>query len=92
MDPRVRASAADLTVQFKLSRALYERRRRIAAAVERLQDTAPDRERGAALRHVAAEVDRALELLQQADVRPTAAAEAVAAAASASADAILGVE
>jgi photosystem II stability/assembly factor-like uncharacterized protein len=92
MDPRVRTAAADLTLQFKLSRPLYERRRRLAAAVERLQDTAPDRERGLALRQVAAEVDRALELLQQADVRPTAAAEAVAAAASASADAILGVE
>jgi hypothetical protein len=92
MDPRVRASTTDLTTQFKLSRAVYERRRRLATALEGLQDTPADRERGVSLRRVITEVDRALDLLQQADARPSAAVDAAATAAVASADAALGVE
>ncbi len=90
MDPRVRTSTGDLTIQFKLSRAVYERRRRLATALEGLQDTPSDRERGVSLRRVVTEVDRALDLLQQADARPSAAADAAATAAVASADAALG--
>jgi photosystem II stability/assembly factor-like uncharacterized protein len=92
MDPRVRSSTTDLTTQFKLSRAVYERRRRLAAALERLQDTPSDRERGVSLRRIATEVDRALDLLQQVDARPSAAADAAATAAMASADVALGPE
>ena len=90
MDPRLRVSVADLTAQFKASRAIYERRRRLAAALERAGDTPSDRERAATWRRVAADLDRALDLLQQADTRPAAAAEAAAAAALASADSALG--
>jgi hypothetical protein len=92
MDPRVRASTTDLTSQFKLSRAVYERHRRLATALERLQDTPSDRERGVSLRRIATEVGRALDLLQQADARPSAAIDAAATAALVSADAALGVE
>jgi photosystem II stability/assembly factor-like uncharacterized protein len=92
MDPRVRVSATDLAAQFKMSRAVYDRRQRLVNTLGRLQDTAADRERGVALRRVAADLDRALDLLQQADTRPTAPAEALANAAVASADAALGVE
>jgi hypothetical protein len=92
MDPRVRASATDLAAQFKLSRAVYERHRRLAAALERVQDTAQDRERGASLRQAAADIRRVLDLLQQADVRPTAATESAATTAIAGADTALGVE
>jgi hypothetical protein len=92
MDPRVRTSTGDLTLQFKTSRAVYERRRRLSAALERLQDTPAERERAAALRRAAADVNRALDLLQHADVRPSADAEAAATSAMASADAALGTE
>ena len=92
MDPRVRTSATDLAAQFKLSRPVYERHRRLAAALARLQDTAQDRDRGASLRQAAADIQRVLDLLQQADVRPTAATETAANAAIAGADAALGVE
>jgi photosystem II stability/assembly factor-like uncharacterized protein len=90
MDPRVRTSMTDLTAQFKISRAVYERRRRLAAALERLQNTPADRERAASLGRAAAEIERALDLLQQADSRPIAVVDAAAAAAMASADAALG--
>jgi hypothetical protein len=92
IDPRVRASATDLAAQFKLSRAVYERHRRLTSALEQLQDTGQDRGRGASLRQAAADIRRVLDILQQADARPTATAEAAATAAIAGADAALGVE
>jgi hypothetical protein len=89
MDPRVRASTTDLTAQLKLSRAVDDRRRQVAAMLDRIgHDPARSQVRNA-LDEAARELDRVLDVLQQADARPTAPAEAAAAAAIARADAAL---
>ncbi len=82
MDPRVRASIADLGVQFRLSRAVDTMLRRLAAA----RGDAP---RAAEVAASEAQLTSLLVMLQEADVRPTPAREnAVAAALSRAAQAI----
>jgi len=76
LDPRVRTPLAELTVQFKLSKAVDDALRaldaaRIGASPERMQ----------AIQTTAGLLDGLLDTLQQADVRPTAATEAAVAAA-----------
>ena len=85
MDPRVRTSLPDLTLQFKLSRSVDDALRRLAAAradVEaRASKTAgPESEtlrtRAAALQAAYAPLPALFEALQEADLRPTPAVEA----------------
>jgi len=76
LDPRVRTPIADLTLQFKLSKAVDDALRKIEAArsgasAERLQ----------ALNAAASPLAGLLATLQQADARPTTATEAAVAAA-----------
>ncbi len=76
LDPRVRTPIADLTVQFKLSKAIDDALSKIEAArsgasAERLQ----------ALDAAAGPLGGLLATLQQADARPTTATEASVAAA-----------
>ena len=87
IDPRVRATAADLTAQLKLSRAVDDRRRQIAAILATPGGSQTDVRQ--ALADAATELDRVIDLLQSADARPTAPAEAAAAAAMARGDAAL---
>jgi photosystem II stability/assembly factor-like uncharacterized protein len=82
MDPRIRTSTADLTAQFKISKAVYDRRRLVSAALARLRKQPPPApEAVSGLESAALDLDEALDALQQSDVRPTAATEAAAAAA-----------
>ncbi len=76
LDPRVRTPLADLTIQFKLSKAVDDALRSLEAAragatPERLQ----------AIQAAAGPLGGLLATLQQADVRPTTATEAAVAAA-----------
>jgi photosystem II stability/assembly factor-like uncharacterized protein len=89
MDPRVRATVADLSAQFKISRALDEQRRLVAAALAKPSAAPADPPRSHALMAIADELDRVFDVLQQADARPTAAAESMATAAIARAAAAL---
>jgi hypothetical protein len=85
MDPRVRASAADLTLQLKLSRGLDEALRQIGPVrmdVARREASATG-DAATRVRAAVASLDAAwrelaqhLETIQQADVRPTPAIEA----------------
>ncbi|HVQ40760.1 MAG TPA: hypothetical protein VMS54_01070, partial [Vicinamibacterales bacterium] len=85
MDPRVKTSLPDLTLQFKLSRAVDDALRRLAAAradVElRASKTAgPESEtlrtRAAALQAAYAALPALFDALQEADLRPNPAVEA----------------
>ena len=87
MDPRVRMSAADLALQFRLSKALDDMMRQLndarAALTPRVSAAAGDE--AARLRAVAAALDQAyaplsdlFERIQSVDARPTAAAETAA--------------
>ena len=85
MDPRVRTSLPDLTLQFKLSRAVDEALRRLAAARVDLEARAsktagPESEtlrtRAAALQAAYAPLPALFEALQEADLRPNPAVEA----------------
>ncbi|HYN08071.1 MAG TPA: hypothetical protein VES67_11825 [Vicinamibacterales bacterium] len=88
MDPRVRTSAADLALQFKLSKSLDDMMRRLALAradaakqlagasgapTTRLQTSLT------ALQQAAAPLQTWFESIQRADARPTAAQEAAVA-------------
>ena len=98
MDPRVKTSIADLTLQHRLSKAVDGALRRMATAHKDLSAriaSAPA-DQAAALRTSLASVDRMwatlaeiFDTLQQADTRPTAVVEANANAAVASATDLL---
>ncbi len=98
MDPRVRASNADLALQFKLSKSLDEMMRQLApvraevdkqvaasagAATARLQGAATS------LQQAAASLVPLFESIQRADARPTAAQEAAVAEALKKAQAVI---
>ena len=91
MDPRVRAATPDLAAQLKLSRAVQDKRREIAAArAGSRPGAATASPRDAALADAARALDDVLGALQQSDTRPTAATEAAAAGAIERANAALG--
>jgi photosystem II stability/assembly factor-like uncharacterized protein len=89
LDPRVKISTADLTLQFTLSKALAAAMRQVADARAELQrrlqsdgvDAARLKESLAALQQAAAPLQSLFERLQQVDARPTAAQEQAVAAA-----------
>ena len=81
MDPRVKTSVADLTLQFNLSRKLTDLMRQLVDA----RAKAPS----AALDAAYAPLTALFNKLQDADVRPTAAVEAATTAAIAKAEAAL---
>lgn len=99
MDPRVRTSIADLTLQWKDSKALDEALRQAAAADQDLEKrlaALAGTDQAAAVRSVADEVRRAsapladlLARLQAADVRPTDVLEGAVTASLATANAAL---
>jgi photosystem II stability/assembly factor-like uncharacterized protein len=83
-DPRTRATAADFAAQLKLSKAVHEKRREVAAARAQLRQAAASSvtpTAAAALNDAARALDLALDALQASDTRPTAAIEAAATAA-----------
>jgi photosystem II stability/assembly factor-like uncharacterized protein len=84
MDPRVKTPAADLQLQFKLSKAIDDAMRQLVAATEELRRRAGSAAgaAGVALGQVSAHVQQAYDplpdlfsRLQGADVRPTTALE-----------------
>ncbi|HXT72035.1 MAG TPA: hypothetical protein VN700_19935 [Vicinamibacterales bacterium] len=83
MDPRVRTSIADLTVQFKLSKGVDAMLRRLSAA--RAAGSARAAEIAAAMLQIAS----LFPLLQDADARPTPALESAVTAALSRAEALL---
>jgi hypothetical protein len=97
LDPRVKTPAADLTLQFTLSKAVDSAMRRLAAARADLRKAlASEAAESAALEARLKVVSDALaplqglfESLQEADVRPTAPLEAAVKEALARADAAL---
>ena len=76
LDPRVRTPLADLTIQFKLSKAIDDALRALEAA-----RTGASPERLQAIQGAAAPLGSLLATLQGADARPTTATEAAVAAA-----------
>ena len=76
LDPRVRTSVVDLTLQFKLSKAIDDALRALATA-----RAGASPERLTAINAAAAPLGGLLATLQGADARPTAATEAAVAAA-----------
>lgn len=74
MDPRARATAADLAAQFKTLTALNDARRAIAAVQRPLGDSGPAASLDAAMRALTASFDE----IQQADLKPTAASDTAA--------------
>ena len=87
MDPRVRASIVDLTVQFKISRALDDALRQIATSRMDLarRQAGSSGETAARLQAIAQSLDEAwrdlaasFDTLQRADARPTPAIETAA--------------
>jgi hypothetical protein len=76
LDPRVRTATVDLTLQFKLSKAVDEALRALDAA-----RTGASPERLQAIQGAAGPLGGLLATLQGADVRPTTATEAAVAAA-----------
>ena len=91
LDPRVRASAAEMAAHFALSRSIDDKQRQIAAARNPMPGAAIDPERAAALDTAARSLDRVARMLQQFDGRPTSAVDAAAAAAIVQADAALSL-
>ena len=98
MDPRVRTSTADLTLQFKLSKSLEEKMRQLAQVRSGVEKTlagssgAPAsrlRDSVTTLQQAAAALVPLFESIQRADARPTAAQEAAAAEALKKADAAI---
>lgn len=89
MDPRIRATAPDLTAEYKLARAVDDQRREIASALARTGADPPQAARGESLRSAMAALNDALDRIQQSDAKPTSAAEAAAGAAIARALAAL---
>ena len=84
LDPRVRTSMPELTLQFKLSKAVDDMLRRLAAA---RRDATGDR--AAALQAAYAPLPDLFNALQEADLRPTPAVEAAVALALERAEAAL---
>ena len=85
LDPRVKTSIADLSVQFKLSHAVDVMLRRLATA-----RADPNlRDRAAALQAAYAPLPALFDALQEADLRPTPTVEAAVQAALARAEAAL---
>jgi hypothetical protein len=85
MDPRVRTSLADLTLQFKLSRAVDTMLRRIAdARAKAAQGPIAD-----SLQAAYAPLPALLDALQEADLRPTSTLEAQVSAALKNAESAL---
>jgi len=98
MDPRVKTSAADLAVQFKLSKAVNDMIKQVkdAAAAMQARAAAASGPEASRLRTLADGLTRAyaplpdlLSKLQEVDARPTAAVEAAANDALKNADAAL---
>ena len=98
MDPRVRTSTADLTLQLKLSKALDGAIRRLAAARADVNTRAASATGDAAaplqaalrtLQDAFAPLQGLFESLQEADLRPTPAVEAAVTAALQRVDAAL---
>jgi hypothetical protein len=97
MDPRVRATSADLALQFRVSRSLDAAMRRLADAQadvrRRIESSPADAARLQAtltsLQQALAPMPALFERVQQADARPTAAQEAAVADALARADAAI---
>jgi len=76
MDPRVRTATPDLIAQFKLAKAVDEKRREVAATRDRLRQSA-----GAPLTALDAAMDdltTVFDAIQQSDLRPTPTTEAAA--------------
>ncbi len=98
LDPRVKTPAADLTLQFTLSKAVDAAMRRLAAARADLAtrlagasgDAATLQNSAKAVADAFAPLQGLFESLQEADVRPTAALEAAVKDALARANAVLG--
>ena len=84
LDPRVRTSVAELTLQFKLTKAVDDMLRRLSVA--RRDATG---ERAAALQAAYAPLPDLFNALQEADLRPTPATEAAVAIALERAEAAL---
>jgi photosystem II stability/assembly factor-like uncharacterized protein len=87
MDPRVRAPAADLALQFKLSKALDDMMRQLATARAdvRKRMTGASGDQAARLQPILASLDKAYDPLptlfstiQDVDAKPTAATESAA--------------
>jgi hypothetical protein len=87
MDPRVKISAADLALQFRLSKALDDMMRQLAAARAEVKQraVAATGDQATRLRAIAISLDQAYEpmpglfsTIQVVDARPTAATEAAA--------------
>ena len=99
IDPRVRSSVADLTLQFKLSRSVDETLRKLAAAradvdakLRAVSGAATEqlRARESALQAAYAPLPALFDALQEADLRPTPAVEAAVADALAKAVLVIG--
>lgn len=86
IDPRVKASVADLAAQFKLSRAVDAMIRRLAAA----RADVANQPRAAELQAAYDPLPPLFDALQQADAKPTTALEAAVAAALSRAESVLG--
>jgi hypothetical protein len=86
MDPRVKTALPDLTVQFKLSRAVDGMLRRLSDA---RAGAAANADRKAAIEAAYAPLPALFDALQDADAKPTAAVETAVAAALAQAEAVL---
>jgi hypothetical protein len=86
IDPRVKASLADLELQFTLSKTLDRAMRRIADARATVP---PESDQAADLARAAAPLTRLFQRIQQVDARPTPAQEAAVAAAVAEVDRVL---
>ncbi len=96
MDPRVKATAADLSLQYKLSRSVDVAIRDLAEARRTTKDRLTNTDPQSRWRPIAQALDRAYDplpglfaALQAADARPTPAVEAAATDALAKADAAL---
>ncbi|MEO6222753.1 MAG: hypothetical protein ABIP90_05850, partial [Vicinamibacterales bacterium] len=76
LDPRVKTALADLTIQFKLSKAIDDALRTLDAA---RAGASPERLQG--IQSAAGKLAGLLATLQQADVRPTNSTETAVAAA-----------
>ena len=94
MDPRVRATAADLALQYRLSKSVETAMRQLADARRTTKARLANPDQGARWRAIAQKLDQVYQplpglfsTLQAADARPTAAVEAAATEAVANADA-----
>ena len=89
IDPRVRAPIADLTLQYKLTKAVDEAMKQVGAARRAPEHASRPASLRAAIDATAAILSTAFDRLQDSDARPTAAAEAAANTALAAAASVL---